>query len=75
MLLSRFINYEIYFKKGTLSFAKKIYDMFKKQTLIIKEYIDEMLKKKYIRLSTSFYVVFILIVKKFNKGFRFYVNY
>ena len=34
-----------------------------------------MLKKKYIRLNTLFYIVFIFIVKKFNKGFKLYVNY
>ena len=49
--------------------------MFKKQTLIIKKYIDEMLKKRYIRLSTSFYAAFIFIVKKFNKRLKFYVDY
>ena len=34
-----------------------------------------MLKKKYIRLNTSFYIVFIFIVKKFNKEFKLYINY
>ena len=34
-----------------------------------------MLKKKYIRLNTLFYVVFVFIVKKFNEGFKFYIDY
>ena len=49
--------------------------MFKKQTSIIKKYIDKILKKKYIRFNTSFYVISILIIKKFDKRFRFYVDY
>lgn len=34
-----------------------------------------MLKKKYIRFNTLFYITFILIIKKFNKDLRIYVNY
>ena len=34
-----------------------------------------MLNKKYIRLNILFYVVFVFIVKKFNKEFKFYINY
>ena len=75
MSLSRFINHEIHFKKGASSFAKRVYNIFKKQILIIKKYIDKMLKKKYIRSSISFYVVFIFIIKKFNEGFKLYIDY
>ena len=42
---------------------------------MIKKYIDDMLRKKYIRFSISLYVVFVLIVKKLNKEFRFYIDY
>ena len=34
-----------------------------------------MLKKKYIKSNILFYIIFILIVKKSNKGLRFYINY
>ena len=34
-----------------------------------------MLKKKYIRSSTLFYIAFIFIIKKFNKRFKLYINY
>ena len=34
-----------------------------------------MLEKKYIRLSILFYIVFVLIVKTFDKEFKFYINY
>ena len=41
----------------------------------MKEYIDEILDKRYIRLSTFLYAISILIVKKSNKDLRVYVNY
>ena len=34
-----------------------------------------MLKKRYIKLNSLSYIAFILIIKKFNKEFRIYVNY
>ena len=49
--------------------------MFREQILVIKKYIDEMLEKEYIRSSTLFYVVSILIVKKLDDGLRLCVNY
>ena len=41
----------------------------------MKEYIEKILDKKYIRLSISLYAIFILIVKKPNENLRVYVNY
>ena len=41
----------------------------------MKKYIDEILRKKYIKSNIFFYVISILIVKKFNNRLRFYVNY
>ena len=75
MSLNRFINYEIHFKKEISPPAKKIYNIFKKQTIIIKEYIDEMLKKEYIRLNISSYIAFIFIVKKPDEKLKLYVDY
>ena len=42
---------------------------------MIKKYIDDMLKKEYIRFNISFYAVFIFIVKKSNEGFKLYIDY
>ena len=42
---------------------------------MIKEYVDEILEKEYIRLNTSLYVVLILIIKKSNKELRICINY
>ena len=41
----------------------------------MKEYIDEILSKRYIRLSTFSYIISILIIKKFNKDLRVCVDY
>ena len=41
----------------------------------MKEYIDEILRKKYIRLSTLLYVALVLIIKKLDKELYIYINY
>ena len=41
----------------------------------MKKYIDKILGKKYIKLNTLFYIIFILIIKKSNNKLRFYINY
>ena len=47
---------------------KKIYELFRKQILIIKTYIDDMRQKEFIRHNFSFYAASILIVKKSNEN-------
>ena len=42
---------------------------------MIKKYIDEMLKKRYIRLNTSLYIAFIFIIKKLNEKLELYIDY
>ena len=41
----------------------------------MKEYINKILNKRYIRLSTFLYAISILIIKKSNKDLRVCVNY
>ena len=41
----------------------------------MKEYVDEILEKRYIRLSISSYVASILIIKKFDKELRICIDY
>ena len=48
-------------------FVKKIYELSREQILIMKKYIDDMFKKKFIRLNNFEYVVSIFIMKKFEK--------
>ena len=49
--------------------------MSREQALVVKEYIDEMLGKGYIRPSTSPYAAPVLIVKKPDGGIRVCVDY
>ena len=55
--------------------AKKIYELFREQILIIKTYIDDMRQKNFIKHNFSLYVASMLIVKKSNKNLRICVNY
>ena len=55
--------------------AKRAYGMSREQALVVKEYIDEMLGKGYIRPSTSPYAAPVLIVKKPDGGIRVCVDY
>ena len=72
---NRFIDHKIHLKEEIIPFVKRAYDMFKNQAFVVKEYIDEMLKKGYIKLNSLSYATFILIVKKSNEGFRICVDY
>ena len=41
----------------------------------MKKYIDEILRKKYIKSNILSYIIFILIMKKSNKELKLYINY
>ena len=42
---------------------------------MIKEYVDEILEKKYIRFDILLYIVLILIIKKLDKRLRICIDY
>ena len=68
-------NHVINFIQNVKSSFKKTYDFSKKQIIVVKKYIDDMLKKKYIKFNTSKYVAFVLIIKKLNDKLRVCMNY
>ena len=49
--------------------------MSREQATVVKKYVNNMLKKGYIRPSIFLYIVSILIVKKLNKELRIYIDY
>ena len=55
--------------------TQKIYELIKNQILIIKTYVNEMLKKKFIRLNFFRFAIFVLIIKKFEIFFQICINY
>lgn len=73
--MHRNINYCINLINEAILFAKKIYSLSREQATIVKKYIDNILKKKYIQSSVSFYVALILIVKKSNSNLRVCIDY
>ena len=68
-------NHAINFVSDVKSSIKKAYELFKEQAAMIKQYINDMLNKKYIKFSTSKYATSILIIKKSNEKLRICVNY
>ena len=68
-------NHKINLIRKIKLLTKKIYDLTKNQIFVIKVYVNEMLKKKFIRRNLLNYATFVLIIKKFEKNFRVCVNY
>ena len=68
-------NHRINFLFEAKISIKKTYKLFKNQISIIKKYVDDMLKKNFIRLNISNYAFFVLIVKKFKENLRVCMKY
>ena len=68
-------NHKINLISKIKSLAKKVYNLTKNQVFVIKVYVNEMLKKNFIRRNSSNYATLVLIIKKFDENFKVYVNY
>ena len=75
LLFHKKMNYFIELQLRAISFIKRVYKMLKKQVIIVKEYIEEILGKGYIRASTFLYAALVLIIKKPDNDLRICVNY
>ena len=62
------MDYFIKIIKGAIPPAKYIYGMSRDQVKVVKKYINNILRKEYIRPSTSLYIVPVLIIKKLDSG-------
>ena len=71
----RTIDYTINLVPRSIPLVKRVYRILRQQVLVVKEYINKILGKGYIRLSTLLYVVLVLIVKKLDGGIWIYVDY
>ena len=71
----RTIDHAIKLQEGANPPAKRAYGMSREQALVVKEYVEEMLGKGYIRPSTSPYAAPVLIVKKPDGGLRICIDY
>ena len=68
-------NHRIDFRLEAKLSIKKAYELFKDQISIIKKYVNDMLKKNFIRSSVSNYASLVLIIKKFENNLRICMNY
>ena len=71
----RLVDHKIELREGVDPPAKRAYGLSRDQASVVKEYIEEMLGKGYIRPSTSPYAAPVLIVKKPDGGLRVCVDY
>ena len=68
-------NHKINLISEAKSSAKKVYDLARNQASVVKTYVNEMLKKSFIRRNSSNYATSVLIVKKSEENLRICVNY
>ena len=69
------IDHNIDLTPGHAPPAKKVYGLSREQARAVKDYIDDMLSKGYIRPSNSPYAAPVLIVKKPGGGLRICIDY
>ena len=64
----RKVDHSINLQFKVIFLIKKTYELFRKQILIIKTYINDMRQKEFIKHNFSFYAASVFIVKKSNKN-------
>src|SRR5205814_2274000 len=69
------LNHHISLKKNVKSIFDLIYNLFKLELKILKEYIQDKLKKEFIYSFISSFDSSILFIKKFDDNLRLYVDY
>ena len=68
------MNYHISLKKNIKSIFDFIYNLFKLEFKIFKEYIQDKFKKEFIYSFILSFDSLILFIKKFNDNLYFYIN-
>ena len=71
----RSVDHRIDLAEGATPPAKRAYGLSREQAVVVKEYINDMLGKGYIRENNSPYAAPVLIVKKPDGGLRVCVDY
>lgn len=71
----RHIDHAIHLKENSTPPFKKAYGLSREQATVVKEYVQEMLGKRFIRPSSSPYAAPVLIVEKPDEGLRVCVDY
>ena len=68
-------DYTIDFLFDTIPFYKPIYFLLSKEFQMLKEYLNDLLKKRQIKSSKSLIKTFILFVSKKDNSLRLYIDY
>jgi hypothetical protein len=71
----RSYNHKIVLKKNAISDYTFLYKMFEKELKIVKKYLENNLKKRFIIASRSSFVSSMMFMKKTNESLRFCVDY
>jgi hypothetical protein len=71
----RSYDHKIVLKKNVVFDYISLYKMFEKELKIVKKYLENNLKKRFIVASRSFFASSVMFMKKTNDSLRFYVDY
>jgi hypothetical protein len=71
----RSYDHKIVLEKNAISKYILLYKMFEKKLKIIKKYLEDNLKKKFIAANRSSFVSFVMFMKKTNESLKFCVDY
>jgi hypothetical protein len=71
----RLYDHKVVLKKDVVFEYTSLYKMFEKKLKIIKKYLEDNLKKRFIATSRSSFVSFVMFMKKTNESLRFCVDY
>ena len=71
----RLYNHKIIFKEGKQLKFGPLYRMSQNKLQVLREYLNEMLNKEFIRVSSSPIAAPVIFIKKFSSSLRFYVDY
>jgi hypothetical protein len=71
----RFYDHKIVLKKNFVLEYTSLYKMFEEKLKIVKKYLEDNLKKRFIATNCSSFVSFVMFMKKTNESLRFCVDY
>ncbi len=71
----RFYDHKIVLKKNAVLEYTSLYKMFEKKLKIVKKYLENNLKKRFIATSRSSFVSLVMFMKKTNESLKFCVDY
>ncbi len=71
----RFYDHKIVLKKDAVLEYTLLYKMFEEKLKIVKKYLEDNLKKRFIAANRSSFVSFVMFMKKTNESLKFCVDY